>query len=93
MSGPFDAGGRRCRHPRRSRDRLRADDVGDHLLAGGSRLALILAFERTGSFLLRRPVDEILEGRHVGRGCIWPHVLLAYLTSPLVVGLALDAAR
>lgn len=70
-----------------------ADDVSDYLLAGGFWLALILAFEWVGSFLLRRPVDEILEGWHVERGYMWPYVLLAYLVSPAVVGLVLDATR
>ena len=62
--------------------------VGDLLLAGTYWLLMVLAFEWVGSFLLRRPVHEILEGWHVERGYMWPYVLAAYLLSPLLVGLA-----
>jgi len=55
-------------------------------LAGVFWLAMILAFEWIGSFILRRPVREILEGWHIERGYMWPYVLLAYLLSPLIVG-------
>lgn len=55
-------------------------------LAGGFWLLMILVFEWIGSFILRRPVHEILEGWHIERGYMWPYVLLAYLASPLVVG-------
>lgn len=55
-------------------------------LAGAFWLGMILAFEWLGSFILRRPVHEILEGWHVERGFMWPYVLLAYLVSPLVAG-------
>ena len=41
-------------------------------LAGVFWLLLILAFEWIGSFILRRPVHEILEGWHVERGYMWP---------------------
>ncbi len=57
--------------------------------AGCFWLAMILAFEWVGSFILRRPVPEILEGWHVEKGYMWPYVLLAYLLSPLLVGLVL----
>ena len=57
------------------------------LLAGVFWMLLWLAFEWAGSFLLRRPVREVLVGWHVGRGYMWPYVLLTYLLSPLVVGL------
>lgn len=57
------------------------------LYAGAFWLVLILAFEWVGSFLMRRPVREILEGWHIERGYMWPYVLLTYLLSPLIVGL------
>jgi hypothetical protein len=47
---------------------------------------MVLAFEWIGSFLIRRPVTEILMGWHVERGYMWPFVLLTYLLSPLIVG-------
>ena len=64
--------------------------VGDYLLAGFYWVLLILAFEWIGSFLIRRPVHEILEGWHIERGFMWPYVLAAYFMSPLIVGLVLD---
>lgn len=57
-------------------------------LAGAFWLLMILAFEWIGSFILRRPVREILEGWHIERGYMWPYVLLAYLVSPLIIGSA-----
>lgn len=65
------------------------EGVGELLLAGTYWLLMVLAFEWIGSFILRRPVHEILEGWHVERGYLWPYVLLAYLSSPLVVGVLL----
>jgi len=62
---------------------------GEMLLAGTYWLLMVLAFEWIGSFILRRPVHEILEGWHVEQGYMWPYVLLAYLISPLIVGLLL----
>jgi hypothetical protein len=64
--------------------------VSDLLLAGAFWLLLILAFEWIGSFILRRPVHEILVGWHVERGYMWPYVLLAYLLSPLIAGTLLQ---
>ena len=63
--------------------------VPELLLAGTYWLLMVLAFEWVGSFLLRRPVHEILEGWHVENGYMWPYVLAAYLLSPLLVGLLL----
>ena len=40
----------------------------DTFYAGVFWLLLILAFEWIGSFILRRPVREILEGWHVNKG-------------------------
>jgi hypothetical protein len=58
-------------------------------VAGTFWLGLILAFEWVGSFMLRRPLHEILVGWDVNRGYMWPYVLLAYLFSPVLVGLIL----
>lgn len=68
------------------------DSAIDCLVAGAFWLLLILAFEWIGSFLLRRPVHEILEGWHVERGYMWPYVLLTYLLSPLAMGVVLGLA-
>jgi hypothetical protein len=65
--------------------------VPDLLLAGTYWLLMVLAFEWVGSFLLRRPVREILEGWHIEKGFMWPYVLAAYFFSPLIVGLAVRA--
>lgn len=59
------------------------------LSAGAFWMALVLIFEWGGSLLTRRPVAEILVGWRVTRGYMWPFVLLAYLLSPLLVGVAL----
>ena len=66
------------------------DSVAEYLQAGAYWLLMVLAFEWIGSFLLRRPVHEILEGWHVENGYMWPYVLLAYLSSPLIVGVLLS---
>jgi hypothetical protein len=58
----------------------------DLVEAGLSWLILTLVFEWGGSFLMRRPVREILIGWHVNQGYMWPYVLAAYLLSPLVIG-------
>ena len=45
------------------------------LLAGTCWLLLVLAFERVGSFILRRPIKEILMGQLIEKGWTWPFVL------------------
>jgi hypothetical protein len=70
-----------------------ADSTRDYLLAGAFWLLLWLTFEWIGSLITRRPVREILEGWHVENGYMWPYVLLAYLLSPLIVGVLLNPAR
>jgi len=65
------------------------DSLRPYVLAGRYWLVLVLAFEWVGSLLLRRPLREILEGWHVERGFMWPYVLLAYLCSPIIVGVLL----
>jgi hypothetical protein len=69
------------------------DALPEYLLAGAFWLVLILAFEWIGSFILRRPVHEILEGWHVERGYMWPYVLLTYLLAPLIVGVLVNLGR
>lgn len=66
------------------------DTVPEMLLAGTFWLLLVLAFEWVGSFILRRPVREILEGWRVENGYMWPYVLAAYFLSPLIVGLLVN---
>ena len=70
-------------------DRSHAYTTSETFVAGAFWLGMILAFEWVGSFILRRPVTEILVGWHINRGYMWPYVLLAYLFSPLIVGLIL----
>lgn len=65
----------------------------DLLSAGAFWMVLILIFEWGGSLLMRRPVREILAGWHVNRGYMWPYVLVAYLLSPLLVGVTLRPGR
>lgn len=69
------------------------DSGPEFLLAGTYWLLMILAFEWIGSFILRRPAHEILEGWHVDRGYMWPYVLFAYFVSPLIVGLLLHPGK
>jgi hypothetical protein len=70
-------------------DRSHGYTTSETFVAGAFWLGMILAFEWVGSFILRRPVSEILVGWHINRGYMWPYVLLAYLFSPLIVGLIL----
>jgi len=56
-------------------------------------LGLTLAFEWLGSFALGRPVEEILVGWNIFAGYMWPYVLLTYLLSNLVIGIALHVGR
>jgi hypothetical protein len=70
-----------------------ANSTGDYLLAGAFWLLLWLAFEWIGSRLTRRPVHEILEGWQIEKGYMWPDVLLAYLLSPLIVGLLMRPGK
>jgi|SRR5581483_6591309 len=70
-----------------------ADAVSDFLLAGTFWALLWLAFEWVGSFIMRRPVREILEGWHIENGYMWPYVLLAYLLAPMIVGVLLSPGQ
>jgi hypothetical protein len=53
-------------------------------------LALTLVFEWGGSFIIRRPVSEIVVGWNIFAGYMWPYVLLAYLSSNFIVGMLLN---
>lgn len=56
-------------------------------------LGLTLLFEWGGSLVIGRPVEEILIGWNVSAGYMWPYVLLAYLSSNLIVGTVLRPGR
>ena len=56
-------------------------------------LGLTLAFEWLGSFVIGRPVTEVLVGWNVFAGYMWPYVLLTYLLSNLIVGAVLRVDR
>ncbi len=54
---------------------------------------LTLIFEWGGSFAIGRPVQEILVGWNVFAGYLWPFVLLSYLLSPFIVGIAFHPGK
>jgi len=56
-------------------------------------LALTLVFKWSGSLAIGKPVEEILVGWNISQGYMWPYVLLAYLTSNLIVGTALRPGK
>jgi hypothetical protein len=56
-------------------------------------VALELLFEWGGSLLIGRPVEEILVGWNIFAGYMWPYVLLTYLLSNLIVGVALHPGK
>ena len=56
-------------------------------------LGLTLIFEWGGSFLIGRPVKEILTGWNIFAGYMWPYVLLTYLSSNLIVGTILHPGK
>jgi hypothetical protein len=68
-------------------------DTRDLVQVGGLWLVLTLIFEWGGSFMIGRPVNEILEGWHIENGYMWPYVLMAYAFSNLIVGLTLHPRR
>jgi hypothetical protein len=63
------------------------------ILIGLVWLGLEEIFEWGGSFILRRPVEEILVGWNIFAGYMWPYVMLAYLLSNLIVGVTLHPGR
>ncbi|MFW9862307.1 MAG: hypothetical protein ACFFET_08470 [Candidatus Thorarchaeota archaeon] len=56
-------------------------------------VGLELLFEWGGSLLVGRSVEEILIGWNIFAGYIWPYVLLTYLLSNLVIGLAFHPGK
>ena len=52
-----------------------------------------LGFEWGESFLMGRPVEEILIGWNIFAGYMWPYVLLTYLFSNLIVGVVLRQSK
>lgn len=58
----------------------------DLISVGVLWLVLTLIFEWGGSFVLGRPVEEILIGWNIFAGYMWPYVLLSYLLAPIIVG-------
>jgi len=56
-------------------------------------LGLTLIFEWVGSLAIGRPVEEILIGWNIFGGYMWPYVLLTYLLSNLIVGMALRSNK
>jgi hypothetical protein len=56
-------------------------------------VVLELLFEWGGSFLIGRPVEEILIGWNIFAGYMWPYVLLTYLLSNLIVGVVLHPGK
>ena len=56
-------------------------------------VVLELVFEWGGSFLIGRPVEEILIGWNVFAGYMWPYVLLTYLLSNLIVGIVIHPGK
>lgn len=61
----------------------------DLLHVGIMWLGLTLLFEWGGSFILRRPVEEILIGWNISQGYMWPYVLTAYFFANLIIGTTL----
>jgi len=61
-------------------------DTRDLVHVGILWLVLTLLFEWVGSFVIGRPVEEILIGWNIFAGYMWPYVLLTYLLSNLIVG-------
>lgn len=68
-------------------------ETADLVHVGLMWLALTLVFEWAGSLAIGRPVEEILVGWNVREGYMWPYVLLAYLSSNLIVGTALRPGK
>jgi hypothetical protein len=56
-------------------------------------LGLELLFEWGGSLLVGRSVEDILIGWNIFAGYIWPYVLLTYLLSNLVIGVAFHPGK
>jgi hypothetical protein len=68
-------------------------DSNDLIHVGLLWLGLTLLFEWGGSLAIGRPVEEILIGWNISAGYMWPYVLLAFLSSNLIVGTVLRPGR
>ena len=68
-------------------------DTRDLVHVGLLWLGLTLLFEWGGSLAIGRPVEEILIGWNIFVGYMWPYVLLAYLSSNLIVGTFLHPGK
>jgi hypothetical protein len=68
-------------------------EITDLMQVGLLWLGLELLFEWGGSFLMGRPVEEILIGWNIFAGYMWPYVLLTYLFSNLIVGVILRPGK
>jgi len=68
-------------------------DARDLVHVGILWLVLTLLFEWVGSFVIGRPVEEILIGWNIFAGYMWPYVLLTYLLSNLIVGAILHPSK
>ncbi|TFG26863.1 hypothetical protein EU528_13730 [Candidatus Thorarchaeota archaeon] len=68
-------------------------EIKDLFHVGFLWLVLELTFEWGGSFLLGRPVEEILIGWNIFAGYMWPYVLLTYLFSSLIIGAVLHPGK
>jgi len=68
-------------------------DTKDLVHVGILWLVLTLLFEWVGSFVIGRPVEEILIGWNIFAGYMWPYVLLTYLLSNLIVGAILHPSK
>jgi hypothetical protein len=67
--------------------------IKDLILIGLVWLGLEEVFEWGGSFILGRPVEEILIGWNIFAGYMWPYVMLTYLLSNLIVGVTLHPGK
>jgi hypothetical protein len=56
-------------------------------------LGLTLLFEWGGSFIIGRPVEEILVGWNIFKGYMWPYVLTAYCLANLIIGITLRPGK
>jgi hypothetical protein len=68
-------------------------DIKDLVHVGILWLVLTLIFEWVGSFVIGRPVEEILIGWNIWVWYMWPYVLLTYFASNLLVGVFLHPGR
>lgn len=73
--------------------RVKEYETVDLIHVGFMWLGLTLVFEWGGSFAIGRPVEEILIGWNIFAGYRWPFVLLAYLSSTLIVGTTLRPGK